>query len=255
MHEAAAGCSRNTGSRSPSPYFSFPRQARIVHDFAALAIDSFIIVVTWMRMMASIDPTQPTRPDPLVATAGGRALSVPCALAPCRRQSGVCLGRVVVTTYLGTLARYSRKSGGQLFPLRGTDTATLISRQGQAVPCPGRRGVWAARARGPPPGPPISRLGVQLGRGHSDPPPARGAPGPSRENSSFFFLLVGAGDAATRFVTQSSPQSLVTSGLACWWMLLAASSGSQPLYQYTFGKATRMLSALAKETTSRARSS
>ena len=80
--------------------------------YATVAIDSFI-VITWMSMTASINPTQPTTPDPLVATADGRGLLVPCA--PCRRQAVVY--------------RYS-------------------VRQGQAVPCPGRVGE-ESRLRGP----------------------------------------------------------------------------------------------------------
>lgn len=105
--------------------------------YATVAIDSFI-VITWMSMTASINPTQPTTPDPLVATADGRGLLVPCA--PCRRQAVVYRYSVVRVRLCPALAGSARSPGceGQRPPLRvlpSVDSAFNWD-EGTAIPRP-----------------------------------------------------------------------------------------------------------------------
>ncbi len=167
MHAAAAAAA--AGTPALDPHLRIPRHARIVHDHlpgtGKLVIDIFIIM-TWIGMMASIDPTQPT-PDPPV-TADGRGLSVPC-----QRRPGPGVYRYLPPCtehrrYLGP-GRRRVEAEGQKSPLRVLSSVDSASNwdEGAAIPRP-----------------PVER--------------------PSRANSSIIFSkLVGAGDAAARFVTQS----------------------------------------------------
>ena len=103
--------------------------------YATVAIDSFI-VVTWMSMTASIDPTQPTTPDPLVATADGRGLLVPCA--PCRRQAVVYRYSVVRVRLCPALVGEESRLRGPEAPFRvlpSVDSAFNWD-EGTAIPRP-----------------------------------------------------------------------------------------------------------------------